>query len=95
MRAVRAGWVAANSAASEPPSEIPKIEACREPTASKTARTSSIRSSSVGVAVVPCRSESPQPRRSKRISRVNSESRRKNAANDGSSQNTSMLEASP
>ena len=28
MRAVRSGWVAANSAASEPPSEIPRIETC-------------------------------------------------------------------
>ena len=57
--------------------------------------TSSIRSSSVGVTAVPSRSEMPQPRRSKRITRANCDNRRRNAAYDGSSQTTSMLEASP
>src|SRR6516225_1864215 len=44
-----------------PPSEEPKRAACFESTASMTARTSSIRSSSVGIALT--RSESPVPRR--------------------------------
>jgi hypothetical protein len=56
---------------------------------------SSTRSSSVGVVNPPPRSDSPQPRRSKMMSRLNSANRRRNAASDGSSQNTSTLDASP
>ena len=95
MLVVRSGWVDANTAANPAPSDTPRIEARSAPTASSTARMSSARSSSVGVVNTPPRSESPQPRRSKMSSRLNSASRRKNAASDGSSQNTSTLDASP
>ena len=56
----------------------------REPTASITARTSSMRCSSVGSSSSGTRSESPVPRLSKRISRENEASRRRKRANDGS-----------
>src|SRR2546421_4050104 len=81
MRAdVRAGCVALNSTAMGPPSEKPKSAARSEPTASITARTSSIRSSSVGRSWTLTRSDSPVPRLSKRISRLKEARRRKKRA---------------
>ena len=65
--AVRSGWVAANSATIGPPSETPSSAARSEPTASITARTSSIRSSSGATPWT--RSDRPVPRLSNRISR--------------------------
>jgi len=50
-----------------PPSEMPNTAACSLPTASITARTSSMRSSSVAIPAI--RSESPLPRLSNRMSR--------------------------
>src|ERR1700694_2827095 len=54
-----------------PPSEEPKRAARCEETASRTARTSSMRCSSVGSLSLDTRSERPVPRLSKRISREN------------------------
>ena len=65
---MRSGWVAAKSIDIGPPSETPASAARSEPAASKTARTSSMRSSSVPMRT---RSESPIPRLSKRINREN------------------------
>jgi hypothetical protein len=62
-----AGWHAAKNAASEPPSEIPNSAALSIPTASITARTSSMRSSIAGSSGT--RSESPVPRLSNRTIR--------------------------
>jgi hypothetical protein len=76
-----------------PPSEYPKSAARSEPTVSMTARTSSMRVSRFGMSVT--RSESPVPRLSKRISRVNEASRARNRAQAGSSQKTSMFETQP
>ena len=59
----------------QPPSEWPKSAARSEPTASSTARTSSIRCSSVGRRSSGTWSERPVPRLSKRISRENDASR--------------------
>jgi hypothetical protein len=64
--------VAANSRLIAAPSESPKNAARREPTASITARTSSIRVSSVGAPVTG--SDIPVPRLSKRIRRENAPS---------------------
>ena len=62
---VRSGYVAANRIESGPPSDTPMSAAVSEPAASMTARTSSIRSSSVPTRT---RSDRPIPRLSKRIS---------------------------
>ena len=70
--ATRSGYVAANSRAIGAPSTTPKIAARWEPTASMTARRSSIRASSVGAPET--RSDIPVPRLSKRINRENSAS---------------------
>ncbi len=72
---MRSGWVAANSAAIAPPSSIAYTAARSEPAASITATTSSICSSSVGAR--PSGSDSPVPRRSNMISRLNEASRSK------------------
>ena len=85
--AVRSGCAAAKSIASGPPSDSPMIAARSLPTASRTARMSSIRSSSV---VAPgTRSDMPMPRLSKRMSRVNSASRSQYWRYCGSSQRIS------
>src|SRR5438034_6747293 len=91
--AVRSGCVAAKSIHIGPPSEYPTSAACGERAASITARTSSIRCSSVGMSLT--RSESPVPRLSKRINRENEARRCRNAAARGSSQKTSRLDAQP
>jgi hypothetical protein len=70
---VRSGWVAANSAAIAPPSSQANTAAVREPTASITATTSSICSSSVGAPGTG--SDSPVPRRSNMIRRENEANR--------------------
>jgi hypothetical protein len=62
---------------------MPKSAARSEPTASMTARTSSIRCSSVGISDT--RSESPVPGLSNRMSRAKDASRWKNRAPHGSS----------
>ena len=66
---VCAGCVAANRLHIGPPSDTPSSTACRDPTASSTARTSSMRCSRVGRCVTG--SDSPVPRLSNRISREN------------------------
>ena len=66
--AVRSGYVAANKAAIAAPSHDPISAARSEPTASMTARTSSIRSSSEGAPSTG--SEMPVPRLSKRRTRA-------------------------
>jgi hypothetical protein len=65
---VRCGWLAANSIDRGPPSEIPISAARSDPAASITARTSSIRCSSVPAVT---RSERPRPRLSKSRRRAN------------------------
>ena len=77
------------------PSEMPKRLARVEPTASSTARTSSMRCSRVGSWSVGTRSESPVPRLSKVISRPTRPSREKKRTNSGCSQCNSMLETKP
>ena len=91
--AVLSGYVAAKRIHIGPPSEIPNSVACSDPAASITARTSSIRCSSVGR--VATGSESPVPRLSSRIKRQKDVSRRRNLANDGSSQAFSTCETQP
>ena len=70
---VRSGWLAANMALIAHPSEKPSRAARSEPTASITARMSSMRSSNVGAS--PTGSESPLPRLSNMISREKPASR--------------------
>ena len=65
----RSGYVAAKRMLIGPPSEAPRSAARSEPTASMTARTSSIRVSSVGAPLT--RSDIPWLRLSKRIRREN------------------------
>src|SRR6185369_5318331 len=84
--ATRSGYVAANIVAMAAPSDIPNNAARDEPTASITARTSSIRSSSVGTPAM--RSDIPTPRLSKRINREKDAKRRRYRATEGSSQKT-------
>ena len=79
---VRSGKLAANSIDIGPPSDSPISAARSEPTASITARTSSMRSSSVPTCA---RSESPIPRLSNRITRANEPSRSMKRRYDGSS----------
>ena len=78
-----------------PPSECPNSAARSEPTASSTARTSSMRSSRVGSSSFDTRSESPVPRLSKRISRENEARRSRKCAIAGSSHISSMFETQP
>jgi hypothetical protein len=66
-----------------PPSETPKSAALSLPTASITARTSSIRSSRVGK--LPSRSERPVPRLSNKITRLKDDMRDMRLTSDGSS----------
>lgn len=86
----RSGWVAANVIASGPPSSEATTAVRFEPTASITAITSSICSSSVGAPSTG--SERPEPRRSKLISRENEQSRSMNAAILGSAPSSSIWE---
>ena len=72
------------------PSDMPSSAARLEPAASITARTSSIRSSSV--AARSTGSERPTPRRSKRITRANEPSLRVKCAKAGFSQSRSRCE---
>ncbi len=65
----RSGWVAANTALSDAPSETPTVAARSLPTASITTRMSSMRSSSVGRRSAGSRSDSPVPRLSHMITR--------------------------
>ena len=78
-----------------PPSECPSSAARSDPTASITARTSSMRSSSVGNPSVGTGSDRPVPRLSNRISRENEARRSRNLASPGSSHISSMLETHP
>ena len=86
----RSGWEAANSAVKPQPSSIETSTGCSEPTASITAWTSSICSSSGVAPAIP--SDIPLPRRSNRISRANDASRSRKRAKDGSSQDSSMFD---
>src|SRR5262249_58022140 len=87
------GKVAANSKLIAAPSATPTNAAHVEPTASMTARTSSIRSSSVGTPTT--ESEEPTPRLSNRISRPNDVSRSTVSRNGGSyASGPSMLHTS-
>ena len=90
---VWAGCVAANRLHIGPPSDTPSSTACLDPTASSTARTSSMRCSRVGRCVTG--SDSPVPRLSNRISRENEASRLRNRANDGSFQKYSRCDTHP
>ena len=74
----RSGYVAAKSALMFPPSEKPNTAARSDSAASITARTSSIRSSSVGSEDSATGSDSPVPRLSNRISLEKLARRRKN-----------------
>jgi hypothetical protein len=76
-----------------PPSETPKMAARCEPTASITARMSSIRSCIVGALVAG--SDMPVPRLSKTISRANDARRVRRWARFGSSQASSTWETNP
>ena len=76
---MRSGYVAAKSAQSWLPWTAPSSAARSEPTASSTARTSSICVSSVSVRG---RSERPVPRLSKRIRRENDASRSREAGEE-------------
>ena len=92
---MRSGYVAANSMAIGPPSDTPSTTARSEPTASITARASSIRTSSDGSRSSDTRSESPTPRLSNTITRENDERRVKNRANLGSVHIRSMCVTHP
>ncbi len=92
---VRSGYVAAKSRHMVPPSECPKSAVRSDPTASRTARTSSIRCSSVGKLSFGTRSERPVPRLSKRIRRENDASRSRSRAMDGWSHIASTFETQP
>ena len=81
MRAiVRWGYVAANKIDIGPPSKIPNSGTRDEPSTSLTAKTSSIRCSSVKMAEV--RSERPVPRLSNKMRRENEASRSRHRAAD-------------
>src|SRR6516162_10911972 len=82
------GKAPANMRLNEPPWENPNSAARSEPAASITARTSSIRSSSVATPAT--RSDRPVPRLSNRIRRENAARREKWCAHSGSSQNSSI-----
>jgi len=75
----------------EPPSPWPKSAARSLPAASSTVATSSIHSSRVGTWPSGTGSDSPLPRLSKTITRLNAASRWKNRAMVGSSHMTSTL----
>lgn len=92
---VRSGYVAAKRTLRLPPSEKPKTAARSDSAASITARTSSIRSSSVGKLDSGTGSERPVPRLSNRIRREKRARRRKNRSWVGSSQAPSTFETQP
>jgi hypothetical protein len=89
---VRSGYVAAKSIDIGPPSETPMSAALFEPTASRIARTSSIRSSSVPTRV---RSERPMPRLSNTIRRENDARRSTKRRYSAISHNTSRFVIAP
>src|SRR2546421_4670095 len=76
-----------------PPSDKPQKKAEEEPTASITARTSSMRSSSVGTPADG--SDSPVPRLSNKIRRLNDANRRKKRAEAFASHQFSMCDTKP
>jgi hypothetical protein len=92
---VFSGYVAAKSAESGPPSETPTSAACLDPTASITARTSSMRCSSEGSSLSETRSERPVPRLSNRMSRENDARRERNRAKSMFFQKYSRCETQP
>ena len=89
---VRCGKLAAKSIDIGPPSDSPISAARSEPTASITARTSSILSSSVPAWT---RSERPMPRLSNRITRAKEPRRSTKRRYEGSSQTTCRLVTKP
>ena len=78
-----------------PPSETPNTTARSEPTASITARTSSMRVSRSGSRSSGTRSDRPTPRLSNRMSRENDARRSRNLPKFGSSHITSMFVTHP
>ena len=89
----RSGYVAANNTLMGQPSENPSRIVRFEPTASMTARTSSIRSSSDGTPDT--RSDRPCPLLSNVTTRANPDKRCRNAVNPGSSWWNSTWEIAP
>jgi hypothetical protein len=89
----RSGYVAANKTLIAQPSEYPKSVARLEPTASITARTSSIRCSSEGASYI--LSDKPCPRLSKVTTRANLERRRRKAVHPANSCWNSMFDMKP
>ena len=90
---VSSGWVAANRIDIGTPSDTPIRAARSDPAASMTARTSSIRSSSVGAPTTG--SESPVPRLSNMIKRANDVRRSIMWTTGGISQASSTCEMKP
>src|SRR5262249_38744930 len=89
----RLRYLLRHSAHIGPPSEPPKRAARSEPAVSMTARTSSIRTSRLGISVT--RSDSPVPRLSNRMSREKEESPVRKRANAASSQTPSIFDTHP
>jgi hypothetical protein len=83
MALARRGCVAANRVAMNSPAIAPTTAACWDPTVSRTARRSSIHSSSEGRAVIDTGSESPTPRLSNRMTRLNEANRSISRARGG------------
>src|SRR3990172_1959428 len=92
---VRDGCDAAKVTARLTPSENPRSAAFSEPRASITARTSSIRSSSVGSSEIDTGSDRPVPRLSKRMRRENDDRRCRKPAKAGCSHDSSTLDTQP
>ena len=82
---VRVGWAAAVSIATRAPSSAPHSAARSESTASRTASASPTHCSSEGGTDGSIGSDSPTPRRSMRINRLNDAKPRWKRANPGSS----------
>lgn len=82
---VRVGWVAAVSMATCAPSSAPQSAGRSAPAASRTASASPTHCSSDGGTEGSIGSDSPTPRRSIRINRLNDARLRWNRANPGSS----------
>ena len=92
---VRSGCDAANRVAIGPPSEWPSTTTRSEPTASITARASSILTSREGSRSSGTRSDMPTPRLSNTITLANDESRSRNRATKGWSHMRSMWVTQP
>src|SRR2546426_12704141 len=86
---VRSGLVAAKSMPMGPASYEVMIAARSDPTSAMTQSSSSMKDSHGGRASSGNGSDAPAPRRSKRITRANEASRRKNSSAMGSSQSVS------